>query len=624
MKIKKIKINSYGKINNKNIELNKINIIYGKNESGKSTILNFIISMFYNISKNKNGKNISDYDKYTPWNSDEFSGNIEYELDNNETFYVYRNFNKKNPEIYNANGEDISGNFGIDKKSGSTFFSDQVMIDRDTLLSTVINSQNETKLDLGMQNLLIQKVANLADSGNEDISYKKAVGKLDKILLTEVGTEKSQDRPINIARENIMLCEKELDNLHNAKSHKYKIEEEINELKNRLKDKKHNQEIYDELNTFLINDKNEEEKIKLRKDIINENNKKIEKYKNEKIELEKNNLEKYEIKNIDKNKKINLIILFFIILINLIINIFIKNNLILKIIIFSLIPIWIIFNLLKNKINNFSLKNNNKILEKNNLDNLNLQIELLNKNNNEIQEEINLINKNIQENQRTQKDKLTNKYGNIIEELLDNKNIENITKENKQEIDNLNLELHKLEIDMEYLEPQLEKIIDLEEKLSIENENLEKLENSSRICNITKQMLEEAYNEMKSNITPKFNKDLSENIAKLSNGKYTKIILDDGIYVELDNGRHISIENLSVGTIEQIYLAFRLSVIDGISKESMPLLLDETFAFYDNERLEATLQTLCNVNNQLIIFTCTNREKEALDKLKIPYNYCEL
>ena len=177
---------------------------------------------------------------------------------------------------------------------------------------------------------------------------------------------------------------------------------------------------------------------------------------------------------------------------------------------------------------------------------------------------------------------------------------------------------------MEYLEPQLEKIIDLEEKLSIENENLEKLENSSRICNITKQMLEEAYNEMKSNITPKFNKDLSKNIAKLSNGKYTKIILDDGIYVELDNGRHISIENLSVGTIEQIYLAFRLSVIDGISKESMPLLLDETFAFYDNERLEATLQTLCNVNNQLIIFTCTNREKEALDKIGVAYNYCEL
>ena len=43
LKINKIKINSYGKIKNKEIKLNNnLNIIYGKNESGKSTILNFI------------------------------------------------------------------------------------------------------------------------------------------------------------------------------------------------------------------------------------------------------------------------------------------------------------------------------------------------------------------------------------------------------------------------------------------------------------------------------------------------------------------------------------------------------------------------------------------------------
>ena len=59
MKINKIKINSYGKIKNKEINLeNHLNIIYGKNESGKSTILNFIINILYGISKSKNGKEI--------------------------------------------------------------------------------------------------------------------------------------------------------------------------------------------------------------------------------------------------------------------------------------------------------------------------------------------------------------------------------------------------------------------------------------------------------------------------------------------------------------------------------------------------------------------------------------
>jgi len=68
MKIKKLQINNFGKLKNKEITLESgINVIYGENESGKSTLLDFIISMFYGINKNKNGKDISNYDKYIPW-----------------------------------------------------------------------------------------------------------------------------------------------------------------------------------------------------------------------------------------------------------------------------------------------------------------------------------------------------------------------------------------------------------------------------------------------------------------------------------------------------------------------------------------------------------------------------
>lgn len=83
MKIKKLKINGFGNLEEKEIELNKnINIIYGKNEAGKSTLLKFIVDMFYGISKNKRGKDITDFEKYTPWKSGEFSGKLNYELDN--------------------------------------------------------------------------------------------------------------------------------------------------------------------------------------------------------------------------------------------------------------------------------------------------------------------------------------------------------------------------------------------------------------------------------------------------------------------------------------------------------------------------------------------------------------
>ena len=63
-----------------------------------------------------------------------------------------------------------------------------------------------------------------------------------------------------------------------------------------------------------------------------------------------------------------------------------------------------------------------------------------------------------------------------------------------------------------------------------------------------------------------------------------------------------------------------------LCKESMPIILDEAFAYYDEERLENILKYLnieCK-DNQIIIFTCTNREKQILDKDSINYNLISL
>ena len=63
-----------------------------------------------------------------------------------------------------------------------------------------------------------------------------------------------------------------------------------------------------------------------------------------------------------------------------------------------------------------------------------------------------------------------------------------------------------------------------------------------------------------------------------------------------------------------------------VSKEKLPIILDEAFAYYDDERLENILKYL-NENykkNQIIIFTCSNREKEILEKENIKYNHINL
>ena len=235
MKIKNIKINAYGNLIDKNINLKKLNIIYGENESGKSTLLNFIQNILYGISKNKNGKNISDYDKYNPWNyNSTFSGRINYELDNKKTFEVYRDFNKKNPEIYNELKEEISDKFKIDKKLGNQFFLEQTNIDENTFMKTVLTKQREVYIDENNQLTLLQKVANLSDSGMEDVSYKKALSKLNNMLLNEVGTSNSKGRPINITLDYINKYNEELKDINNLKENRFKIEEEYNNIKKEL------------------------------------------------------------------------------------------------------------------------------------------------------------------------------------------------------------------------------------------------------------------------------------------------------------------------------------------------------------------------------------------------------
>ena len=140
-----------------------------------------------------------------------------------------------------------------------------------------------------------------------------------------------------------------------------------------------------------------------------------------------------------------------------------------------------------------------------------------------------------------------------------------------------------------------------------------------------KDVLESAYEKMKNTVTPKFTQNLSENISKITNNKYNNIKFNDeqGLIVELENGNNILADKLSVGTIDQLYLSLRLSMVEELSEEKMPIILDETFAYCDTERLTNILKYISEkfVEHQIIIFTCTNREKEILEGNNISYNF---
>lgn len=699
MKIKNIKVNAYGNIENKDINLEEgINIIHGANESGKSTLLNYIISIFYGISRNKDGKVLSDYEKYKPWNSNEFSGRISYKLENGEEYEIFRDFNKKNPKIYNDKLEDISDRFETDKKDGSKFFIEQMGIDKQMYLSTVVSTQEEVRLDEKNQNMLIQKIANLAGTGEDNVSYKKALIKLQEKIRDEIGTNKTSQKPINIIEKEIVEINNKIVETEKYRNRKYEIDAEKEQILSELKKLEQQKQILQELqnsmkseeetkNRLEIREKNRKDNIAKineltnKKNTINAESERVQSAKNhlqDIIKGHKENIEKLnsEIEKIANEKEetqekekpsISFIVITVVLAIALICSIIlIKNYIVSGILGVAIIAniVFYVINKNKQKVNKAKLRekiNQEKQYKREKLENqkqqiianvnttekelekqeeeekqvnselsmLKGQIILLEKNNEKITEEIEQDNKAIKEESNKNKQQIIEKYKDKnINDLLYINDYQNYISKIEETINNNRIRIKGLEIEYNTIVPQLDEMVVLEEKREADKEKLAELREKESIINIAIENLMDAYEEMKTTITPKFTKNLSESIQKISSNKYNKVTINDenGMIIENNRGEYVEAIKLSTGTIDQLYLALRLSMIDELSKENLPIILDESFAYSDNNRLKNMLQYLTSDlnNHQTIIFTCTDREQKMLEEMNIPYNVVEL
>lgn len=670
MKIKNIKINSYGNLEDKEIELSdNINLIYGRNEAGKSTLLKFITNIFYGTSRNKKGREYSDYDKYKPWGKDDFSGKIKYELDNKEEYEVYREFSKKNPKIYNSNLEDISKNFSIDKNLGNQFFYEQTKVDEPTFLSTIASMQQEVKLERNSQNVLIQKMANIAGTGEDNVSYKKALEKLYKKQLDEVGTYRSQGKPINIAQNKLNELKNRKQELVNFKDIKYDLEEKKTDIEEQINQEEIKIDLLKQVKKINENEVLETEKLQYNVSLIQKDEREILELINEKNHiLADNDIESEEILVKEYNEKIEalepvkeeckiqvkigfkkyIIMAIIVLLINILLFIFLNDNIIKYIGIIGFVLIPILYKIEKNKLEQKEvIKKNKEDLNKKIEENKKLVVFEKNK---KVLEEVNIVNAKIEifeKDKREQlkimeetkerikslknieKEKLKNTYRNRIDIYEINKlvNSDNVGYQLENILNQINekkLELHRIELSKNNILPQLEDLAKIEEEITITEEEYEGLIKKNNAMIVVKQVLENAYEKMKNNVTPKFTNDLSNNIAKISNGKYNRVSINDenGLMVELDSGEYVSAERLSLGTIDQLYLSLRLSMNTEVSSENMPIILDEAFAYYDDERLENILKYLAEnySEKQIIILTCTNREENIFRKLGYNYN----
>lgn len=160
-------------------------------------------------------------------------------------------------------------------------------------------------------------------------------------------------------------------------------------------------------------------------------------------------------------------------------------------------------------------------------------------------------------------------------------------------------------------------------------EDNEKLQEKREAILEAKERIRQIAGEIRKSFAFHLNEDCGKALSEITGGRYDSLWIDEQlhIYVNAKEG-FFPLEQASTGTIDQLYLALRLSMALLLQRENrdlLPLLFDDSFAMYDEKRLAASIGYLKKAYPaQILLFTCHHREEKILKELGIPFEQAEL
>lgn len=157
-------------------------------------------------------------------------------------------------------------------------------------------------------------------------------------------------------------------------------------------------------------------------------------------------------------------------------------------------------------------------------------------------------------------------------------------------------------------------------------DTIEKICKEIQAVSIAEAKIKEAAGNLQKLTGQKLQDEISEIFAQITGGKYKRVLLTENFEIYLDTGeKYLQLYQVSYGTAEQVYLALRLACGTILcQEEELPLILDETFAMYDEKRLIQALKYISQRKSQVILFSSNKREIQALEKAGIPFSLSKL
>ena len=160
---------------------------------------------------------------------------------------------------------------------------------------------------------------------------------------------------------------------------------------------------------------------------------------------------------------------------------------------------------------------------------------------------------------------------------------------------------------------------DLISRRQQKQEQLERLQQEYDAIALAMDALENANLTLQNRFSPALGARAAEIFASITGGKYHRVLLgrDFSLAAEaVGDTAQRSVQLLSQGTTDQLYLSVRLAICDMVlpRDKAVPLIMDDALVTFDEDRLHAALDYLLQESRdrQILLFTCQRREQDYL------------
>lgn len=610
MIIKEVNIGKFGKLENQKYQFApRINVIYGANESGKSTLMQFLKAMLFGLEKTRVRKTLDTYNRYEPWDTPAyFYGSMMFET-GQQQFLLERNFyyKEKRARLVNIrDGEELSVEYG----------------DLDMLLGNVSAAAYEKTCCIGQEQLLPGRElgvllederSNLAQTGSGDFQLSKALQELEQKRKNAEKTRKELEQQrlshIHQLEVNQQVLERDIAGLkaqqEKQSTQQGTVQEQVRALQQQMEPV---QTAYQ-----TVCRREQELKSAVAQEQLEWEQAEREQWKREQFRREQEEAEALQQKS-GKNAGFSPLLLIGVA--GLILAPVLRSAMDGFQKIAPALNIICIILILTGLVSAYRKSREKKTADSG-------------------QKHRQSVNDSVQ-NHREQDSRAN-----------DRANLQSVERKGRKAA--LDQQLQRVCQQKSVLEEQLQQLKDQKKALQLQAARQEGSgdqvqsqiqEKEVELENLTEQMAElqqetleeqharedrdalELAAETMSRLAARMSKTLEHTLDKEMSGILAQITGNVHEQLQVTDGQGIVLaeqmqkrtpEAYSQGTMQQAYFSYRMAAGHMLMKEEpLPFLLDETFANYDEERLRQTLRWLAEQENQIFLFTCRETEMRLL------------